>query len=134
MPDRPPSSPMIRVRVQRRAGIPVISVVGELDVATTPLVAPTLHAALDEKTSAVIADFSGVSFCGSSGLALLVTCHQRAGENGGRFLLAGCRRAVLRALEVTGMLDFLALYPSVEDAVGAPAVENALPEPDRLPS
>ena len=82
----------------------VLSVAGEIDLYT----APRLHGELvtvlaaDEPVQLVV-DMSGVEFCDSTGMNVLLAAHRRAREHGGVLELAAPRPSVRKILQVTGL-------------------------------
>ncbi|CCH90800.1 putative Anti-sigma-B factor antagonist [Modestobacter italicus] len=99
------------VRVGMIDGGCTVTVVGEVDT----LGAPVLGGCLDELLAcpdvrAVELDLSGVTFLDSAGLTVLVRAHRTA-EGSGRVLRLRCGtgRAVLRPLQLTGLVDVLTL-------------------------
>jgi anti-sigma B factor antagonist len=77
---------------------------GEIDLYT----APRLHAELaaviaDRAPSRVVVDMSGVEFCDSTGMNVLLSCLRQARELGGEMELAAPRPAVKKILQVTGL-------------------------------
>src|ERR1035438_8100491 len=81
-----------------------MSVAGEIDLYT----APKLHA---ELTAALVAgaplrlvvDMTGVEFCDSTGMNVLLAAHRRAREGGGDLQLSHPRPAIRNVLQVTGL-------------------------------
>ena len=51
----------------------------------------------------VVVDMSGVEFCDSTGMNVLLAAHRRAREQGGDLELAAPRPAVRKILQVTGL-------------------------------
>ena len=82
----------------------MLSVAGEIDLYT----APRLHGELvtvltgDEPVRLVV-DMSGVEFCDSTGMNVLLAAHRRAREHGGDLELAAPRPGVRKILQVTGL-------------------------------
>ena len=79
----------------------VITVVGEIDVATTP----TLQAALVDATARdlpIVLDTAGVVFMDSTGLAGILAMRDDGGSSG-RFVLQRPSAAVRRILDLTGI-------------------------------
>ena len=81
-------------RVDREGDAIVVSLRGELDLAT----APTLQELLDDLASPICFDCADLSFVDSSGLAIFA----RVDRNGGA-PLRGVRPNVRRVLEVAGL-------------------------------
>jgi anti-sigma B factor antagonist len=102
----------------------IVSVGGEVDMATTP----RLRQALDEVQTrsersaaslTVVVDLSDVTFMDANGLGLLVAAARRARHDGGELVLRDPTRRTLRLLELTSLLDVF----RVERL-------HAVPEPD----
>ena len=79
----------------------MLTVVGELDAATTPDLETAIN---DAAASAGIElDLEGVSFIDSSGLRTLVMARQSADERERTFTITASSKAVDRLLELTGL-------------------------------
>ena len=81
-----------------------MSVAGEIDLYTAPRLHGELVTALagDQPVRLVI-DMSGVEFCDSTGMNVLLAAHRRAHEHGGGLELAAPRAPVRKILQVTGL-------------------------------
>ena len=81
-----------------------MSVAGEIDLYTAPRLHGELVAALaGEQPVRLVVDMSGVDFCDSTGMNVLLAAHRRAHEHGGDLELAAPRPGVRRVLQVTGL-------------------------------
>lgn len=80
-------------------GVALLTVAGEIDTLTAPLLAAALDRLLACEDRVLAADLSGVTFLASSGLAVLIQAAHRAGSTL-RLIVPG--RAVRRPLEITG--------------------------------
>ncbi len=80
-----------------------MSVTGEIDLYTAPGLQTELMAALGDGEAKLIVDMSGVEFCDSTGINVLLAAHRFAREHGGEFQLAGPRSATRKVLQVTGL-------------------------------
>jgi anti-sigma B factor antagonist len=81
-----------------------MSVSGEIDLYTAPRLHGELVTALaGESPVRLVVDMSGVEFCDSTGMNVLLAAHRRAREHGGDLELAGPRPAVRKVLQVTGL-------------------------------
>jgi anti-sigma B factor antagonist len=77
---------------------------GEIDLYTAPRLAAELNNVLATGDSArIVVDMSGVDFCDSTGMNVLLSALKRAREQGGGLELAGPRPAVRKILQVTGL-------------------------------
>ena len=84
-----------------------VTVVGDLDTLGAPVLGGCLEELLaDPDVRAVELDLSGVTFLDSAGLTVLARAHQGA-RRAGRVLRMRCGtgRAVLRPLQITGLVD-----------------------------
>ena len=86
-------------RVDHPLGV-VLTLVGELDLATAPVLQERLDAALRGK-AAVVIDLSRLRFIDSSGLGMLVQAERQLRESGGQLVLVRGPRAVRRPFELT---------------------------------
>ena len=95
----------VRVTVAHVADAVVVTVEGEVDMASIP----ALRVALDDVESdhELILDCSGVTFMDSSGLSVLVTLWSRLQERGGSLHVRNPSPAVRRVMELTGLDDLI---------------------------
>lgn len=98
--------------------VTVLRVAGEIDLTTVDALRQQLTEHLTAPERAVVLDFTGVTFLAACGLRVLVETTERAHTSGVALrLVAGEARAVLRALEVTGLADEIPRADTVTDAV-----------------
>ena len=105
----------IDVSSSRCAGHVVVALRGELDVTDATRLARALSAAA-APGSRVIVEVAGLTFLDCSGLGALTYVRKRALQAGGDLLLAAPERPVLRLLSRIGLLDWLPVFASVEQA------------------
>ena len=87
-----------------RDGDWVVTVRGEIDVATSPDLKDRLGGLLDQRARFITLDLSKLAFIDSSGLGVLVSAHKRLRENGGEtILLRGMQEPVRHVFEITGL-------------------------------
>ena len=89
---------------------------GEIDILSAPALRSALLPAL-ETAELVVLDLSGVSFLGSSGLAVLVEARDQAQQGGQALRLVCSSRIVLRALEATGLRDLFDIAADLPSAL-----------------
>lgn len=96
-------------RTRRPAdGIVVVTVVGEVDIATVaPFRAVLAPVSADPEVRLVECDLSRVSFFGCAGVSVLLDARAKLATRGARLEVATASRAVLRTFSVTGMSDLL---------------------------
>lgn len=93
-----------RVRSSHDAGTRLISLFGELDLATAPTLAVELEDARAAHATVIVLDMRELEFIDSTGLRLILQAHRRGP---GQLLLLGCRERVLRAFALCGLLKLL---------------------------
>lgn len=99
----------LAIRSTRTADACVLTVTGDVDATTAPALQECLLRSLDHPDVVEVQlDLRGVTFLDSAGLTTLVVAH-RAAQAAGRELRLRCggSRAVLRPLEITGLLTVL---------------------------
>ncbi|GLZ41865.1 anti-sigma factor antagonist [Actinokineospora sp. NBRC 105648] len=109
----------LSVRHDREHEVPVLRLCGDIDLATRDTVEAALSVRLRRGPELLVVDLNEVAFVGSCGLVLLAEARERARAAGGRLLVACRVPAVLRAMEVTGLLTVIAPYPTVSDALAS---------------
>jgi anti-sigma B factor antagonist len=89
--------------------------VGEVDVFTAPLLRSAIDGQLDGRPRELVLDFSAVEFLGSAGLAALVEAWRSARERDVALRLMATGRAVIRPLQVTGLIDLFIIGDGTTD-------------------
>jgi anti-sigma B factor antagonist len=107
-----------RVEVRDQDHASVISVTGELDLASSPALEDELERIAASETSLVIVDLRSLEFMDSTGLSVLVRAHQKAEENGQSFALVRGPAQVQRLLSLTGVAERLTLVDNPEELLG----------------
>jgi anti-sigma B factor antagonist len=98
-------------------GVRVLTVAGELDMLSTPMLAEQISQEFAGGPQHLILDLSEVSFLGSSGLQVLAQAQETARAATVSLRLVCCSHAVLRPIEVTGLAYSLDIRPTLADAV-----------------
>ncbi|MEV4753567.1 STAS domain-containing protein [Micromonospora sp. NPDC049559] len=111
----------LTVQTEQRGDAVVVSVAGELDMATAPQLQDQITDLLDKGRAKLIFDLAEVSFCDSTGLSVFVRAKNSCDEAGGEVRLAAPQRGVLRILEVSGLVEVLRTFPTVDEAATADA-------------
>ena len=105
----------------------IVTICGEIDLYTAPRLHSELAALLaDGMPARVVIDMSGVDFCDSTGMNVLLSCLRRARERGGELEIAAPRPAVRKILQVTGLDSVFTLVPDA-DAAGLSQPKPAVP-------
>jgi anti-sigma B factor antagonist len=84
----------------------VVSLSGELDLASTGFVEQSVFGAI-LAADVVTVDLAALTFCDSSGLAVLIASRQKADANGVDLSYLNARPAVRRVFEVAGLTHLL---------------------------
>jgi anti-sigma B factor antagonist len=97
-----------------------MSVQGEIDLYTVPRLQRELTNALASSDSIrLVVDLSGVDFCDSTGVNVLLAAHRQAREKGGDLELAAPRPAVRKILQVTGLETVFTVTDKPAHTVGS---------------
>jgi len=102
-------------------GVCVVTVEGELDLLTAPLLDVCMRQQFTAAPTHLILNLEPVTFMGSKGLNCLLQARELAQQTPGTHLhLAGLvTRVVARPLEVTALLELFDIYPTLPDALAA---------------
>jgi anti-sigma B factor antagonist len=105
--------PQLTVQVTREPGYTLVTVAGELDIATAPELRDCLVPLLADHPTLVI-DLDRVSFCDATGLGVLVGAANRA-----RLHLVCSRPNIRRLFDLTGLARRLPLAHTLGEALAA---------------
>ncbi|MCX4981282.1 STAS domain-containing protein [Streptomyces sp. NBC_00250] len=113
------SAPPARLRVEVRTvdTSELLAPVGELDHYTAELLRSPLDQALDAGRSRLVVDCSGLEFCDSTGLNVLLGARLRADAAGGGVHLVGMRPAVARVFHITGAEAVFTVHETLATAL-----------------
>jgi anti-sigma B factor antagonist len=112
------------MRTWSREGVTVISVRGEIDIASAPRLSTRLGALT---TPFVVLDLTELRFCDSSGLSLMIRAWKTLNARSGAFVLAAPQRQVARLLRTTGLDTRIPVHPTVPGAIGSLTAELIAP-------
>jgi anti-sigma B factor antagonist len=99
--------------------IPVLRVAGDLDHHTAPRLREALAVAPLADGRAVVIDLSGLAYCDSTGITVLINAYKRGKAAGGGLLLAGLNANLAEVFQVIGLDQIFTFHPTVEEAVAA---------------
>ncbi len=97
-------------------GNQVISVTGELDIATAEQAYSYISEVIDSWPAPVSVDLSGLTFCDASGLGVLAKIARHARQAGRQLRLTSARPSLLKIMRITG-LD--GVFPELRPSVSA---------------
>lgn len=107
-----PFDDVITLSTSEEDGVVTVTVVGEVDTFTAPVLRSTLDSQLELQPRELVIDLSGVQFLGSAGLAVLVETQKSSRSREVALRLIASTRAVTRPLEVTGLIDLFTIADS----------------------
>jgi len=93
----------------------VITVSGEVDLATSPELDVAIIGALESGTQSLVIDLSDVSFMDSSGLGVIVRGLKRCREADKDLDLVISNERVLKVFGITGLDQVIPIHASIED-------------------
>ena len=110
---------------QRDGRALVVSVMGEVDLATALALEQTLLGAVEDGKGELIVDFTGCSFLDSRGLRALIATRARLERSNRRLALVLSNPSVLRIFKITRCDQLFEIYPSLRAAVRPAATATA---------
>lgn len=107
----------LSVGVRHQGACAVLSPEGELDHDTAELLSEPLERCVQEGYSRLVVDCSGLEFCDSTGLNVLLGARLQAEAAGGGVHLAGMTPVVARVFEITGAEAVFAVHHDLDSAL-----------------
>jgi anti-sigma B factor antagonist len=95
----------------------VVTLMGELDVATAPALRDELERVSAEGATEALVDLLGVSFVDSVALGILVDASKRMKAQGGALRIVCDDRRIARIVEITGLDRVLRIHTTLRDAL-----------------
>jgi anti-sigma B factor antagonist len=114
----------LAVERSRLDGYELLSVEGELDIASAPRMIAAMNEAFADLELPLVVDLSRVDFIDSTGLALLINADRRLSRDGRGFAICCPHGPVSRIFETADMVETLKVCPDREAALRA-ATGNA---------
>ena len=111
----------------------VVTVTGEVDIATTPQLSAALGAALRRGGEGLVCDLTGVSFLGAAGLTALLVARRQAIACRTWFDVVCPQPLPRKVIALVGLDAVLTLYDCVTDAADAQARHGDGLEPTSEP-
>lgn len=106
----------LEIRVAERHGIPVVKVVGELEMFTAELLQKELDQQLERRPAQLLVDLSGTAYIDSTGLGVLLRASR---EFEGHIGVIVPKDRIARLFKVAGLTQTMALYRSLPEAIDA---------------
>lgn len=108
----------LKVSTRTQGDHKVMGLTGEIDLYTAPGLQSELMAALGDGHVRLVIDMSGVDFCDSTGINVLLAAHRHASDHGGEMQLAGLGSATRKVLQVTGLESVFTVVDSPAQVSG----------------
>jgi anti-anti-sigma factor len=104
-----------RVSLEARPPLAIISVSGELDIATAPDFRRSVESTLEEDFQRLLFDLSKLRFMDSTGVQIVLEAHQRLGQDN----VAICAPApiVRKVFEALGLTGQIVIYGDCDEAL-----------------
>ena len=115
------------VHDRQASGCTVVTIRGELDVATAPLLRSHLDSLVADGRTRLVLDLAGLEFLDATGIGVLARAMGRVRMRNGWMRLAHAYPRVRRVLRITRLTDALPVYDST-----AQALSSVQAEPVRL--
>jgi anti-sigma B factor antagonist len=109
----------LRTEVSEVKGWTVVTVHGEIDVATSPTLRERLIDLVNGGATRLVLDLEAVDFLDSTGLGTIVSLLKRVRTHGGDLRLVCTEARIRRLFEITGLEKAVPLHASLDDAVSA---------------
>jgi anti-sigma B factor antagonist len=90
------------VEVSQEPGTLILRLCGELDIASRPVIEPEITAAI-ANAPAVVLDLAKLRFCDSSGIALMISAHEKSQVAGHPLTVVNVAPSVARAFAMSGV-------------------------------
>lgn len=111
----------ISVTSSEDANVTVVSVAGEIDVYTAPILREALDKQIALGHGNLIVDLDDVTFMDSTGLGVLVGRLKRVRGQSGSLRLVCTQERVLKVFKITGLDKVFGIYESLVEARAAAA-------------
>lgn len=118
----PPPQLTGSIRAARNPTIVVVTVAGEIDIATTPHFRTLLEEAVDTGRDVVVVDMAKVTFIDAAGLSALQHAALRLRSTGRQLEVDGASAQARWLLDVTGLTDLVVVLPAAAAATLAHAI------------
>ena len=119
-PDSPERNPpQLEVELFEREGVQIVALSGELDLRSADELQVALDRACTGDQARVCLDLVGLQFIDSTGLAIVIRCHQDTAAAGGALVVVCAAGHVRRTFETTGLMAMLRVVDSADEALEA---------------
>ncbi|GAB3474029.1 STAS domain-containing protein [Nocardiopsis coralliicola] len=116
--------PELTANLATRGGAAIVALRGEIDLGSQESFRTALEAALAQAPNRLVLDFTEVRFIDSSGLQVLISAHETASAAGIGIAVAAPSRHIAKVLHVTSLDRRVAVWDSVDRALGRDTLER----------
>ncbi len=106
----------LQIREAREGTMCVLTIEGEVDVYTAPVLKEKLVENIESGCSNVLVDLERVTFIDSSGLGVLVSALRRTRERDGVVRIVCARETTLKIFRITGLDKVFPIFSDAEEA------------------
>ena len=108
---------VFRVDVDQEPSVSVVTVAGDVDLHSAPLLRARLAALTDAYVGHVVLDLSDATFLDSMALGVILAANKRMAATGGRLDLVVSTRDVRRIFEITMLDEVFDLHDTRAEAI-----------------
>lgn len=105
--------------IEEQGGRTVAAVAGELDVHSSPELERVLGELIDNGSTDLVVDLSGLSFMDSTGLGALIKTLKSAQQADGRLAAVVSGDKILKVFQITGLDKVITIHSSLDEALKA---------------
>jgi len=109
----------MQITERTEESIPIVSIVGDIDLESSPKLRTFLKPKSSQKTPRLLLDFAGVNYIDSSGLATLIEYFQAVQSFNGKLALASLSPRVKNVFEIVRLEQIFSLHPDIPSALAA---------------
>lgn len=108
----------LNVGITRDEAACTVTIAGEVDVYTSPVLKERLVEAAEHGCGVMIVDLDQVAFIDSSGLGVLVGALRRLREQGSEMHVVCTREQILKIFRITGLDKVFPIFATLDQARG----------------
>lgn len=105
------------VSVETDDRCPIVSVAGEVDLATAPDLRDRLHEVMDDKPRVLVVDLLQVTFIDSTALGVLIDAWKQSETMGAAMRIVVSEPRILKVFTITGLTDIFTIRASRQEAI-----------------
>jgi len=106
---------IFETKVKEVNGFPVIELIGEIDLSTSPVFKQRIYEIIESGKRDVIVDMNGLDFMDSTGLGVLVAALKKTRMEGGSIRLICNRNNIMKVFTITGLDKVFAIYDNLSE-------------------